>query len=64
MLLGMFTEVRFLQFLKASAPIDVTLSGIVMDFKPLQPENAELLMDAVPSFIVILVFSVFEYIKH
>ena len=38
-LLGMVTEVRLLQFLKAKLPMDVTLFRMVTEDRPLHPEN-------------------------
>ena len=39
-LLGMDTEVKPEQPIKARLPIDVTLLGMVIEVKPEQPENA------------------------
>ena len=57
MLLGMVTDVRPVQLLKALELMDVTLFGIVTDAKPLQPEKAPGLILTVPSCMTILVFS-------
>ena len=35
---GMETDAKFVHPAKAPSPIDVTLSGMVTDVKPLQPE--------------------------
>ena len=35
---GMETDAKFVHPSKAPSPIDVTLSGMVTDVKPLQPE--------------------------
>ena len=37
---GIVTVLRLVQFWNAKLPILVTLSGIVMDVRPVQPENA------------------------
>ena len=48
---------RLVQPRKASSPMVVTLSGIIMLFNPLQLTNVELLMEIVSLFKVIEVFS-------
>ena len=53
---GIFIEVRLEHSLKALSPMNFIDSGIVIVLRPEQPENAELAIPLVPSFILILVF--------
>ena len=51
----MATEVRPVQPLKVSPPIEVTEVGMVTEVRPVQPEKAYPLIDTVPSLILIAV---------
>ena len=51
---GMVTEIKALQLIKASSPIDVTLVGIIKEVKLRQAENAAEQMDLIPSGIIVL----------
>lgn len=54
--LGRVIEVRLLQSLNAEVPIELTLFGMTMETRPLQPENADAEMLIVPGLNEILVF--------
>ena len=56
-LLGMMTEERLQQSLKALPPMNVTLLGMSMDVRPLQPENAYRPIDVTLSGIDMVVIS-------
>jgi hypothetical protein len=47
-LLGIITEVKPVQPLKADLPMLVTLFGIDIDIKPTQPRNASSCIDSIP----------------